>query len=223
MDSLTTLDRVLSCSEITVVSKSLDDWSISLESFIYVSWVSGIFSSLGLWGLKISIGQKFLSSNDILFHHFAEENVVDLNVMCRNPVVEETWWEHHVISIIPELGTVLSVEHILVSRFVESASSKDHASSPDVDVKSGVVQWTVSGSKESRSNRTHDTIDSEDAHPHVVDNSESSMEGMLGIFSLTHLESLEDSSNEAWSNSKLLVHEVLKASCVSQEPSLKSL
>ena len=89
MDSLTTLDRVLSCSEISVVSKSLDDWSISLESFIYVSWVSGIFSSLGLWGLKISIGQKFLSSNDIFFHHLAEENVVDLNVMCRESVMEE--------------------------------------------------------------------------------------------------------------------------------------
>ena len=93
--------------------------------------------------------------------------------------MEETWWEHHVVSIKPELGSILSVEHVLVSRFVESASSEDHASSPDVDVKARVVQWTVSSSEESRSNWTHDTIDSEDAHQHVVDNSESSMEGVL--------------------------------------------
>ena len=137
--------------------------------------------------------------------------------------MEETWWEHHVVSIKPELGSILSVEHVLVSRFVESASSEDHASSPDVDVKAGVVQWTVSSSEESRSNWTHDTIDSEDAHPHVVDNSESSMEGVLRIFSLTHLKSFEDSSNETWSNSESLINEVLKAACVSQEPSLKSL
>ena len=137
--------------------------------------------------------------------------------------MEETWWEHHVVSIKPELGSILSVEHVLISRLVESASSENHASSPDIDVKSGVVQWTVSGSKESRSNRTHDTIDSEDAHPHVVDNSESSMESMLGVFSLAHLKSLEDSSNKTWSNSELLVYEILKTSGVSQEESLKSL
>ena len=205
------------------MSESLDSGGVVLEWLVDVAGVSNILRSVFFDGAEISLGQKFLSSDDVFLHHFAEENVVDLNVMCRNPVVEETWWEHHVVSIEPEFGTVLSVEHILVSRFVESASSEDHASSPDIDVKSGVVQWTVSGSKESRSNWTHDTIDSEDAHPHVVDNSESSMESMLGIFSLAHLKSLEDSSNKAWSNSKLLIHEVLKASCVSQEPSLKSL
>ena len=137
--------------------------------------------------------------------------------------MEETWREHHVVSIEPELGSILSVEHVLVSRLAESASSHDHARGPDVYVKSRVVKRTISSSEEPRSNWSHDSVDSEDAHPHVVDHSESSVEGMLGVFSLAHLEALEDSTNKAWSNGESLIHEVLKASSVSQKPSLKSL
>ena len=167
------------CSEGTILSKSLNSASVVLEWLEDVVGVSNILGSVFLNGAEISLGKELFSSNDVFFHHFAEENVVDLNVMCRNPVMEETWWEHHVVSIEPELSTILSVEHVLISRLVESASSENHASSPDIDVKARVVQRTVSSSEESRSNRTHDTIDSEDAHPHVVDNSESSMEGVL--------------------------------------------
>ena len=204
------------------MSESLNSTGIVLEGLENVAWVGNILGSVFLKRGKVSISKEFFSSDDVFLHHFAEENVIDLNVMCRNPVVEERWWEHHVVSIEPEFSTILGVEHVLVSGFVESASSEDHASSPDVYIKAGVVQWTVSSSKESRSNWSHSAIDSEDAHPHVVDNSESSMEGVLGIFSLAHLKSLEDSSNKTWSNGELLIYEVLKASGVSQEPSLKS-
>ena len=52
---------------------------------------------------------------DILFKHFGEENVVDFDIMRRESVMQETWWEHHIVSVEPEFGAILSVEHVLVS------------------------------------------------------------------------------------------------------------
>ena len=92
---------------------------------------------------SISFVQDFLSGNDILFKHLGEKDVVDFNVMCRNSIVEETWWEHHLISVIPELNTILRVEVHLISSVDESASSENTEGGPEVAEKSWVVQWTV--------------------------------------------------------------------------------
>ena len=75
--------------------------------------------------------------------------------------------------------------------------------------------------EESGTNRSHTTIDLECTHPEVVDNSESSVESMGAVFSLTHLEFLEDVSNKSGSLSQSFIDYILKVGCVSEEPLLE--
>ena len=82
--------------------------------------------------MLISLSENFSSSDHIFLNHFSEINVVDFDIMCRKSVMEETWWEHHVVSIEPEFNSVLGVEDILVSCFFKSASTQDHTGSPEV-------------------------------------------------------------------------------------------
>ena len=174
--------------------------------------------------MKISFIKEFLSSYDVFLHHFTEENIVDFNIMCRQSVVQETWWEHQIVSLKPEQGTILTVEHSLISSMSESASGEDHSCAPKVAVECWVVQWAVAKvGKESRSNWSHDSIHMEDLHDKPVDDSEDSMEGVCAVLSLSYFDALEDSSDEAWSSSKSFINEVLKSSSVSQEKLLYSL
>ena len=130
--------------------------------------------------------------------------------MCRESVVQEWWGEHHVVPVEPELNTILGVEFILVSWFGESKSCEDHNSCEAVDKKSRVIKWSVWSTQKSSTNRSHATIDLEHPHPEVVDNSEGSMKGVSRVFSLAHLEGLEEITNWAWSLSESLVDDVLK-------------
>ena len=82
--------------------------------------------------MLISLSENFSSSDHIFLNHFSEINVVDFDIMCRKSVVEETWWEHHVVSIEPEFDSVLSVENVLISCFFKSASTQNHATCPEV-------------------------------------------------------------------------------------------
>ena len=161
-----------------------------------------------------------MSGDDVLLHHLAEEDVVDFDVMGRQTVVKERGWEHHVVSVEPELGSILSVEHVLVSGLAESASGEDEHGCGEVDKETGVVKSAVHVSEESGTNGTHSSVDSEDRHPHVVDHSESSVEGVGGVLSLAHLEGLEESTDNSRSLSQSLVYEVLKRAGVFEEPGL---
>ena len=114
------------------MSESSDSGGVVSESFINVSWVSDIFGSLLLGGELISLKKNFFSSGDVFLEHFTEENVVDLNIMCRESVVEEVGWEHHVVSVEPEVSAILIVESILISLVLESASSDNHCGAPEV-------------------------------------------------------------------------------------------
>ena len=62
----------------------------------------------------------------------------------------------------------------------------------------------------------------EDLHPEVVDYLKGSEKGMLTVFSLADLKVLEDSSNKAGSSGKSLVHKVLEASRIFEDPVLNS-
>ena len=127
--------------------------------------------------------------------------------MCRESVVQETWWEHHVVSLKPEQSTILTVECLLISSMSESASGKDHSSAPNVAIECSVVQWAVSKvGEEARTNWSHDTIDMEDLHDKPIDNSEYSMECMCTVLSSAYFNSFEDSSDETWSSSKSFIN-----------------
>jgi hypothetical protein len=57
--------------------------------------------------------------------------VIDLNVMSRDAVVQEVGWEHHVVSLIPELRVVLVVELHHIARSDESEARDDEESEPE--------------------------------------------------------------------------------------------
>ena len=161
-----------------------------------------------------------MSGHDVLLHHLAEEDVVDFDIMGRETVVKERWWEHHVVSVEPELSSILCVEHVLVSGLAESASGENEHGCGEVDKETGVVKSAIHVSEESGTNGTHSSIDSEDRHPHVVYHSKSSVEGMSGVLSLAHLEGLEEPTNNSRSLSQSLIYEVLKRAGIFEEPGL---
>ena len=202
-------------SEQTLRSESLDRVRVLLERLVDIVRIGGISSSLLLGRALVSLVKNLLSRNDVLLHHLACENVIDFDEMCRESIVEEVRWEHHVVSVEPELSTVLGVEHVLVPSLLESAPGQHHGSGPEEDVQASVVQWAIASADESGSDWSHDTIDSEDAHPHVVDHSEGTVEHVVRVLSLAHLQGLENSANETWSLGQSLVYQELKALCVS--------
>ena len=146
---------------------------------------------------SFSLVQKFSSSTNVFPEHLVEENAVDFNVMCWEPVVKEVWWEHHVISVIPEFYSILSVHLVLLTRFLESASSKNHCGSPDVYKETGVIKRSIWVSEESWSDWSHHSVYSEHAHPEEVYHSECSVESMCTILSLAHFDGFENSSNKS--------------------------
>ena len=137
--------------------------------------------------------------------------------------MQETWWEHHVVSFEPELDTILGVDRHLLSSFLESKSTKDHSCGKDVTEEAGVVQRSVSLTDESGTNWSHHAVYSEDTDPEEVYYSEHSMKGMLTVFSLAHLEWSKNSTNESCSLTELLIDEVLEASGVFKQKLLDSL
>ena len=108
-------------SEVSIVSESLDGWSIICEWLVDVTF-KYISSSVLLKAVLVSFGKNFLSGDNVFLHHLAEEDVIDFNIMCRKSVMQETWREHHVVSIVPEGDSVLGVECLLISSSLESDS-----------------------------------------------------------------------------------------------------
>ena len=137
--------------------------------------------------------------------------------------MQEAGWEHHVVAVEPELNSVLRVERVLLSSPRESASRENHGSAPAVDPEAAVVDWTIAEGEETGANRSHHTVRSENANPHVVRHSESSVQGVRSVFSLAHFDSLEESSDGAGSLSHHIIDEVLEATRVGEEPGLESL
>ena len=159
---LTVFKSCAASSEVAVSSESLDGVGVLLEWLIDIVRVGHVSGSLLLFTAEISLSKDLLSCNDVLLEHLGEEDVVDLNVMCRNSIVQEVWWEHHVVSIEPELDTVLGVESDIVSSVLESASGEDHSGGPEVAEKTWVVQRSISSAEESGSDWSHVSVDTED-------------------------------------------------------------
>ena len=116
---------------------------VLLEGFVDIGRVGGVFRSLFLGGAEVSLGQELSSGADVLSHHLAEEDVVDFDIMRRQSVVEEGWWEHHSVLLEPELSSILHIEGILLSCIVKSASSEHHHCTPAVTEQGRVVKWPI--------------------------------------------------------------------------------
>ena len=106
-----------------MVLHALDSVGVAAAKWlVHVVGVGGVLGSLDLVGVSITLGQHVLTSDLILLHHLDAEDVVDLDVMSGEAVVQEVWWEHHVVALEPEFRVVLSVEEVDVSRSHESES-----------------------------------------------------------------------------------------------------
>ena len=65
----------------TKAKASVDGISIILEGLVNVVRVGDIFGSLLLSRESVPVVQKLFPCDDILLHHFIEENVIDFDVM----------------------------------------------------------------------------------------------------------------------------------------------
>ena len=217
------LNTWMNRSKLLLVSESFDSHSIVLEWLVTVVWVGNVSRPLLLLRTVVSLGKDLLSGDDVLLHHFAEEDVVDFDVMRRETVVQERRREHHVVSVEPKLSSILGVEHVLVSGFTESASGENKHGCSEVDKETRVVKSAIHVPEETRTNGTHGSIDSEDRHPHVVDHSESSVESVSRILSLAHFKAFVYSANNARSGSQPLINEVLQWACIFEQHGLEPL
>ena len=97
-----------------------------------------------------ALSQDLLLGDQELAQHLREEDVVDLDVVRRQPVVEEGRREHHVVAVEPELDAVLPVEGVHVSRPLEAAPGEDVQRDEEVDQQTGVVERAVHTTEEAR-------------------------------------------------------------------------
>ena len=143
--------------------------------------------------------------------------------MCGDTLVQETWWEHHVVAVVPELNAILCIEGDSFSCVCHTATGEDASGCEGIDPKTSVVDWAISIGEEARANRPHDSPHAECVHPHPVHNAEGAVKRMCAVFSLTHFNGLEESTNSTRPVSHSHVHEVLQATRVCKKPSLESL
>jgi len=136
--------------------------------------------------------------------------------------MKERRWEHHIVSGIPKLWVILSIEVECVSHSDEPESSEDQGSEPEVEEESGVVEGTVCYSHESGEDWSHYTEGLIDGHPEIVHYSEGSVEGVLTVLTRANLQSFEYSTYETTTLTESLINEVLYGADVSQEPCLKT-
>ena len=73
-----------------------------------------------------AVGKDLAAGALVLLQHFDGENVIDLNVVRREPVVEEVGREHHIVASVPELGVVLLVKLKHVALADEAEAVEDH-------------------------------------------------------------------------------------------------
>ena len=149
--------------------------------------------------------------------------MIDLDEMGRETVVKEAWWEHHVVSSVPELWLILQVELKNISLTYESKSVHKVDSGEGVREESRVVESSSCDIDQSGENHSSlvDSLRSSNLEP--VSKSENVSDGVASHLSLSNSEELEDLSNSSLSLGKSLVDDELQASSICKEPSLHTL
>ena len=77
--------------------------------------VGNILGSLDLVAVGVTLSENALPGHLVLLHHLNAEDVVDFNVMGTESVMQEVWWEHHVVTLEPEFWVVLRIEEVNVT------------------------------------------------------------------------------------------------------------
>jgi hypothetical protein len=165
---------------------------------------------LDLVALSVALGKDLLAGRLISLHHLDGEDVIDLNVMSRDAVVQEVGWEHHVVSLVPELGVVLVVEVQDIASTDETEAGADEECQPEPHEQGRVVEGalgnTDDNAREDGSENSEDVID---LNPVVVNNAESAASGVLRVLAFTHLEVTSNLTDETASLGKAFVVDVL--------------
>ena len=214
-------DRAAAISELAVSHESLDDRGVVRQGLVDVVRVGDELSPLLLRSAFLALIQDFLLGDEETTQLLGEEDVVDLDVMRREPVVQEGRREHHVVAIEPELDTILSVECVLITSPLEAAPGKNVHGDKEVYQKSGVVERATAQSEEARADGSHGSEYLEHTHPHIVDDAEGAMERMLRVLTWSHLHAAEQRTNRSASLREALIDNVLEVGGVSQQPALE--
>lgn len=136
--------------------------------------------------------------------------------------MKEIGWEHHIVTRIPELWVVLSIEPVHISCANKSESVENHHRAEEVHKNTWVVQGSILHANKSAENRSHHTHLLVNHNPEVIYYAESSEHCVTAVLARTHFESSTDSSEQSTSWGHSLVNEVLEASCVGKQPWLES-
>ena len=181
---------------------------------------------LDLVALSLALREDLLAGGLISLHHLNGEDVVDLDVVSRDAVVQEVRGEHHVVSLVPELGVVLVVEVQDIASTDEAEARADQEGQPEPHEEGGVVKGALGDAEEdAREDWSKGSKHVIDLDPVEVNNAESAAGSVLRVLTLTHLEVAGNLTNETASLGKAFIVDVLdqlEASRV-QEPGLKSL
>ena len=205
------------------MSESLDGVGVDFEGLVDVVGVQDILSSLFLSRVSVALVQNLLSCVNILLKHLREVDLVDFDVMSRYALVQETRREHHIVSIEPELSPILRIEDSLLPCTGHSAPAEDAGGGEAVDPKTTVVDGSVAIGEETRADGAHHSPGTEAAHPHKVNHSKCSMQRVRAVLPLPNLNSLEEATESTATRRHHVVHEVLEAAAVGEEPRLESL
>lgn len=124
------------------------------EWLVDVVRVAGVAGESVLWRGGLSLGQDLLASSVVPLEHLNGEDVVDLNEMGTEAVVQEVWWEHHVVSGEPKLWLILVVELEHVAGANETEPVEDVHGGEAVYEESGVVKGTSGDAEHSGENHS---------------------------------------------------------------------
>jgi len=210
-----TLTRVTTAShsgfsEEAIVLHALDLIIVLTECLVHVTGVSDVLGVFDLIRVAFTVSKDLLACDLIAFHHLNSEDVVDLDVMGGDAVVQEVRWEHHVVSLVPELGVVLVIELQDVAGADETEARHDQESQPEPHEQSTVVQGPLGGAdNETREHGPHNAQGVIDLNPVVVDHTEGAAEGVLRVLTLAHLDGTSHLTDETGSLGEALINNEL--------------
>ena len=147
---------LLVISEQLVILHAFDPVIIfTTEWLIDVVGISCVQSSLNFIGMSFTFSQYLSACTLVLLHHFNWKNMIDLNIMGWKTIVKEVWWEHHVVTGVPEFRVVLSIEKQYITCSNQTESWEYHHWTEKVNEKAWEVKGTISNSNKSWKYRSH--------------------------------------------------------------------
>lgn len=128
---------------------------LAAEGLVHVVLVGNVLGALNLVAVGVTLGQNDSAGDLVLLHHLDAEDVVDFDVMRGETVVQEVWWEHHVVTLVPEFWVVLSVEVVQVTAAHEAEAGENNHGSPHPHEHTGNVDWTLGHAEETGRHWSH--------------------------------------------------------------------